>query len=65
VFTGSADGWVRAFDAAGCGAPSCAPLWSAQPEPSQPITGAPAVAGGRVYVGTGGGLVVAYGLPDA
>lgn len=65
VFTGAVDGWVRAFDAAGCGAPTCGPLWSARPEPLQPITGAPAVSGGRVYVGTGSGTVVAYGLPVA
>jgi outer membrane protein assembly factor BamB len=60
VFTGASDGWVRAFDAAGCGSPTCAPLWSDQVEP---ITGAPAVSRGQLYVGTRDGRIVAYGLP--
>lgn len=67
VFTGAADGWVRAFDAAGCGAPTCAPLWSDQTNPfdettGPPITGAPAVSRGQLYVGTSAGVIVAYGL---
>jgi outer membrane protein assembly factor BamB len=61
VFAGADDGTVRAFDAAGCGAPSCAPLWS--DATGSATTGAPAVNQGRLYVGTADGRVVAYGLP--
>jgi outer membrane protein assembly factor BamB len=45
---------LRAFDAAGCGAPTCQPLWTA-PLWTRPYAGSPnriAVAGGVVYVGT-------------
>jgi outer membrane protein assembly factor BamB len=61
VYTASEDGSVHAFDAAGCAAPPCTPLWSAAT--GSPITGAPAVSGGRLYVGTRDGRLVAYGLP--
>jgi len=57
VYVGTGDGRVLAFDAAGCGAPTCAPTWDA------PVGGAtsgqPAVAGGVVFVGTTAGSVVA------
>jgi len=54
---------MRAFDAAGCGAgvTTCEPLWSASTGSS--VTGAPAVSGGRLYVGTADGRLLAYGLP--
>lgn len=61
VFTGATDGSMQAFDADGCGAPTCDPLWSATAGSS--ITGAPAVSNGRLYVGTADGRLVAYGLP--
>jgi hypothetical protein len=60
VFTGSADGTLHAFPAAGCGAPTCAPVWSAAT--GSEITGAPAVSGGQLYVGTADGRLIAYGL---
>jgi len=55
------DGSVRAFDTADCGADTCGSLWASSPIGS-PITGAPAVTGGQLYVGTQDGRVVAYGL---
>lgn len=62
VFTGSANGSLHAFAAAGCGTASCDELWSADTGTAA-ITGAPAVSQGRLYVGTADGRVVAYGLP--
>jgi outer membrane protein assembly factor BamB len=41
-------GHVRAFDADGCGATECSPLWSTDLD----WTGAPSVANGVLYVGT-------------
>ena len=61
VYTGSDDGSVDAFVAAGCGAPTCTALWSA--ETGSRITGAPAVSRGQLYVGTADGRVVAYARP--
>jgi outer membrane protein assembly factor BamB len=61
VFTGSDDGGVRAYDAAGCGAspsPVCEPLWS--DDTGSPITGAPAPSRGHLYVGTRDGRLIAY-----
>jgi outer membrane protein assembly factor BamB len=58
VFTGSADGTLHAFPAAGCDAPTCAPVWSAAT--GSEITGAPAVSGGQLYVGTADGWLIAY-----
>lgn len=63
VFTGSGDGSLHAYGAAGCGAATCEPLWTASTGTSA-ITGAPAVSNGQLYVGTGDGRLVAYGLPD-
>jgi outer membrane protein assembly factor BamB len=62
VFTGTA-GPVHAFAAAGCGAASCDPLWSDDPGRGYAISGAPAVDGGHVYVGTFDGRIVGYALP--
>jgi outer membrane protein assembly factor BamB len=61
VFTGAQDGTVMAFDAAGCGQPFCVPLWTVDTGDAA-ITGAPAVNQGRLYVGTGDGRLLAYGL---
>jgi outer membrane protein assembly factor BamB len=60
VFTGSSDGTVSAFDAAGCGAATCTRLWNRTT--GSAITGAPAVSDGQLYVGTADGRLVAYGL---
>jgi outer membrane protein assembly factor BamB len=60
VFTGSSDGTVAAFDAAGCGAALCPRLWSRST--GSAITGAPAISVGHLYVGTADGRVVAFGL---
>ena len=56
VFTGSDDGALHAFAAAGCGSATCEPLWTTS-------TGSSAVSGGQLYVGTADGQVIAYGLP--
>ena len=61
VFVGS--GQVMAFDAAGCGAPTCAPLWTDSLDSY--VTGAPAVSNGQLYVGTADGRILAYGLPPS
>lgn len=61
LFAGAHDGTVQAFDAAGCGAATCAPRWCHAARSA--ITGAPAVDQGRLYVGTADGRVVAFGLP--
>jgi hypothetical protein len=52
-------GTVRAFDADGCARPRCRALWGA--DLGVAATGAPAVSGGRVFVGTAGGGLVAFG----
>ncbi len=61
VIAGGADGGLDAFDVATCASASvCAePTWSGPA--GAPITGAPAVSNGRVYVGTEAGIV-AFGL---
>lgn len=61
VYVTSDDGQVHALDAAGCGAATCAPLWSAAlpAAPSSPVT----VADGRPFVGTTTGDLVAFALP--
>ena len=59
VYVAGNDGVVRAFDAAGCGAASCSPLWQADTGDSA-ITGDPAVSNGRLLVGTQDGRVVAF-----
>jgi len=62
VFTGSSDGSVHAVNAAGCQATTCTPLWSASTG-TAPITGGLAVSNGQLYVPTGDGRLIAYGLP--
>jgi outer membrane protein assembly factor BamB len=49
--TGDGTGTVEAFVATGCGHPTCAPAWAHDLD--EPATGAPAVANGHLYVGTG------------
>lgn len=60
VFVGGGRSLV-AFDAGGCGVTTCDPLWTATVAGG--VNGAPAVSGGRIYVGSSGG-VVAFGLPE-
>jgi hypothetical protein len=55
--SGGDAGKLLVFDARGCGAPTCAPLWSAS---IGTTTAAPIVAGGVVYVAAAGGVVQAY-----
>jgi outer membrane protein assembly factor BamB len=64
VFAATADGSVYAFPAGGCGAgvTACEAPWSSWV--GSPITGAPAVSNGRLYVGTEDGRLVAFGLSD-
>jgi outer membrane protein assembly factor BamB len=61
VFTGSDDGSLRAYPAAGCGSAACPALWSTSTG-TDPITGAPAISSGQLYVGAGARLL-AYRLP--
>ena len=57
VFVGTDTGWLVALRAAGCGHPTCRPLWGR--DFGAPVTGAPAVTGGRVYIGVAPDQVVA------
>lgn len=61
TFSGSDEGTLWAFDANGCGEMTCDPLWS--DATGSPITGAPAVDRGRLYVGVLDGRLIAYALP--
>ena len=59
VFVGGAnDATLRVFNEQGCGHPTCAPLWTA-PTPG-PVSVAPVVAGGHVFVATTNGRVAEY-----
>jgi outer membrane protein assembly factor BamB len=62
VFIAGSGGMLNAFDAAGCGAAVCTPIWTAAV--GSEITGAPAVSDGQLYVGTADGRLVAFGLSD-
>jgi outer membrane protein assembly factor BamB len=61
VFVGTDAGDVAAYPAAGCGAATCPSLW--RRDVGAPVTGAPAVSAGRVYVGASPDKVVAFALP--
>lgn len=63
VYVGTAAGGVQALAASadGCGNPMCTPLWSTTT--GSEITGGPIVTGGRVYVTTADGRLIAHGLP--
>jgi PQQ-like domain len=62
VFVGTSGGTVAAVAAAGCGHRRCrAPLWQASVGAA--VTGAPAVSGGAVLVGTAAGQVAAFRVP--
>jgi hypothetical protein len=58
VFAGTDAGGVLAFRAAGCGRHKCRPLW--EHDLGSPVTGAPAVTGGRLYLGVAPDRVVAF-----
>jgi outer membrane protein assembly factor BamB len=58
VYVGTGDHKLQAFPAGGCGAPTCAPLWTAAV--GEEIAGSPAVAGGVVYVTTTNGTLSAF-----
>lgn len=60
VFAASAGGTLSAYDAAGCGAATCPPLWST--DVGAEVTGGPSVDGGQVYVGTADARLAAYRL---
>jgi outer membrane protein assembly factor BamB len=55
VFVAASDGTVAALDAAGCGSTSCDPLWTTNA--GAPVSGAPVVDGGQLYVPLQGYLV--------
>jgi outer membrane protein assembly factor BamB len=57
LFVGSSDGSLKAFDAAGCGAASCDPLWQAEVGAQ---VGVPLVANGVVFAGSADGRVHAF-----
>jgi outer membrane protein assembly factor BamB len=62
VYVGSDDGRLYAFGAGGCGAATCAPLWSYAT--GSAVRSSPAVANGMVYVGSDDGRLYAFGLPQ-
>ena len=49
---------LYAFNAGGCGAPTCQPLWTAID--GEYVASSPAVANGRVYIGSGDDLLYAF-----
>ncbi|HEY8546542.1 MAG TPA: PQQ-binding-like beta-propeller repeat protein [Acidimicrobiales bacterium] len=56
-----AAGAVGAYDADGCGAPTCTPLWTTAPAGDE-ITQQPSVAGGVVFTSDADGTLAAYDL---
>jgi len=60
LYVPTADGRLVAVDADGCGAATCAPLWSATGSAGSFISDQPAVAGGVVFTGWSDGAVRAY-----
>lgn len=60
MIVGTDAGQLAAVEAAGCGHPTCAPLW--RNDVGAAVTGAPAVSKGRVYVGVAPDRVEAFAL---
>lgn len=60
----AAAGTIKAFDASGCTASPCTPLWDGDTNTFSPVSGGPVAAGGHVHVGSVHGHLVAFGLPD-
>jgi outer membrane protein assembly factor BamB len=56
----SNDGRLSAFDARGCGAPVCAPLWQGAAGKESILESSAAVGGGFVYVGAFDGRLYAF-----
>jgi outer membrane protein assembly factor BamB len=56
----SNDGLLNAFDAHGCGAPVCAPLWQGLAGNESILDSSPAVGNGFVYVGAFDGKLYAF-----
>jgi outer membrane protein assembly factor BamB len=56
----SNDGLLSAFDARGCGAPVCAPLWQGAAGKESILESSAAVGGGFVYVGAFDGRLYAF-----
>ena len=56
----ASDGRVYAFDARGCGAATCTPLWHG--DTGAEVRWSPTVSGGRVFVVNDAGDLVAFGL---
>jgi outer membrane protein assembly factor BamB len=56
----SNDGKLNAFDANGCGAPTCAPLWQGLAGTESILDSSPAVAKGRVFIGAFDGKLYAF-----
>jgi hypothetical protein len=56
VYLPARDGHLLAFDADGCGAAACEPLWSAQVTDHGANDGPPIVAGGVVFIGSEDGV---------
>jgi outer membrane protein assembly factor BamB len=52
---------VTALPAAGCGAPTCEPLWSVTVPGA--VSSTPVIEGGTLYVGSSTGTLTAYRLP--
>jgi outer membrane protein assembly factor BamB len=60
LFVGANNGTLAAFDVDGCGQATCNPIWSANV--GAPITTAPAISDGRVFVTDTAGTIHAFGL---
>jgi outer membrane protein assembly factor BamB len=58
LYVTTSDGTLFAFDANGCGAPTCPPTWAAST--ASPITKQAALAGGVLYIGSEDGSIDAY-----
>jgi outer membrane protein assembly factor BamB len=54
------DGKLNAFSAAGCGSAVCAPLWQGVAGPQSILQSSPAVANGRVYIGSFDGKLYVF-----
>jgi outer membrane protein assembly factor BamB len=57
-FNAAPNSFLYAFDAEGCGAATCAPLWKGTG--GHYLNSSPAVAYGRVYIGSGDGTMLVY-----
>jgi len=54
------DDKLYAFDADGCGAPTCQPVWTAFTSTRAETNSSPAVARGTVFIGSGDGRLYAF-----